>query len=43
MQAFREFKAIWDPDLEDEPGQIVEPYRMDENLRLGAGLPTLGA
>ena len=37
MQAFREFKAIWDPDWRMNPGKVVEPYRMDENLRLGAG------
>jgi FAD/FMN-containing dehydrogenase/Fe-S oxidoreductase len=36
MQAFREFKSIWDPDWKMNPGKIVEPYRMDENLRLGA-------
>jgi len=36
VQAFREFKAIWDPDWKMNPGKIVEPYRLDENLRLGA-------
>jgi FAD/FMN-containing dehydrogenase/Fe-S oxidoreductase len=36
MQAFREFKAIWDPDWKMNPGKVVEPYRIDENLRLGA-------
>ena len=34
--AFREFKTIWDPDWKMNPGKIVEPYRIDENLRLGA-------
>jgi len=34
--AFREFKSIWDPDWKMNPGKVVEPYRMDENLRLGA-------
>ena len=37
VQAFREFKAIWDPDWRMNPGKIVEPYKLDENLRLGAG------
>ncbi len=37
VQAFREFKAIWDPDWKMNPGKVVEPYRVDENLRLGAG------
>jgi len=36
VQAFREFKAIWDPDWKMNPGKVVEPYRLDENLRLGA-------
>ena len=36
MQAFREFKSIWDPDWKMNPGKIVEPHRMDEDLRLGA-------
>lgn len=34
-QAFREFKSIWDPDWKMNPGKIVDPYRIDENLRLG--------
>jgi FAD/FMN-containing dehydrogenase/Fe-S oxidoreductase len=36
VQAFREFKSIWDPDWKMNPGKVVDPYRMDENLRLGA-------
>jgi FAD/FMN-containing dehydrogenase/Fe-S oxidoreductase len=35
IDAFREFKSIWDPDGKMNPGKIVEPYRIDENLRLG--------
>jgi len=31
--AFREFKAIWDPEGLMNPGKIVDPYRADENLR----------
>ena len=37
IQAFREFKNIWDPAWKMNPGKLVEPYGMDENLRLGAG------
>lgn len=37
IEAFREFKSIWDPDWKMNPGKIVDPYRIDENLRLGAG------
>ncbi|HYA26246.1 MAG TPA: FAD-binding and (Fe-S)-binding domain-containing protein, partial [Terriglobales bacterium] len=36
LQAFREFKALWDPDWKMNPGKLVEPYKLDENLRLGA-------
>src|SRR5205807_1463274 len=36
VQAFREFKTIWDPDGKMNPGKLVDPYRLDENLRLGA-------
>jgi FAD/FMN-containing dehydrogenase/Fe-S oxidoreductase len=36
IQAFREFKGLWDPEWKMNPGKLVEPYKMDENLRLGA-------
>ncbi|PYV79328.1 MAG: FAD-binding oxidoreductase, partial [Acidobacteria bacterium] len=36
IAAFREFKSIWDPDWKMNPGKLVDPYRIDENLRLGA-------
>src|SRR6266568_1423535 len=36
IEAFREFKSIWDPDWKMNPGKVVEPYRIDQNLRLGA-------
>jgi FAD/FMN-containing dehydrogenase/Fe-S oxidoreductase len=36
LQAFREFKAIWDPRNRMNPGKIVDPYRLDENLRYGS-------
>src|SRR5690242_13684244 len=35
IQAFREFKAIWDPHSNMNPGKVVDPYRLDEHLRLG--------
>ncbi len=35
MQAFREFKAIWDPDHRMNPGKVIDAYRVDENLRYG--------
>ena len=35
MEAMRGFKRIWDPDWKMSPGKVVDPYRLDENLRLG--------
>jgi Fe-S oxidoreductase len=35
IDAFREFKAIWDPDGKMNPGKIVDPYPITSNLRLG--------
>jgi len=35
VQAFREFKAIWDPEGRMNPGKVVDAYRLDDNLRLG--------
>jgi FAD/FMN-containing dehydrogenase/Fe-S oxidoreductase len=36
MEAFHEFKRIWDPQWKMNPGKILDAYRLDENLRLGA-------
>ena len=36
IEAFREFKSIWDPDWKMNPGKVVTPYHPVENLRLGA-------
>lgn len=36
MKAFREFKSLWDPEWKMNPGKLLDPYRLDENLRLGA-------
>ena len=35
VRAFGQFKAIFDPDNLMNPGKVVAPYRIDENLRLG--------
>jgi FAD/FMN-containing dehydrogenase/Fe-S oxidoreductase len=35
VEGFRKFKAIWDPDGKMNPGKLVHPYAMTENLRLG--------
>src|SRR5262249_26830467 len=29
VQAFREFKSIWDPEWKMNPGKVVHPYRLD--------------
>jgi FAD/FMN-containing dehydrogenase/Fe-S oxidoreductase len=36
VQAFREFKSAWDPQWKMNPGKLIDPYKLDENLRLGA-------
>jgi FAD/FMN-containing dehydrogenase/Fe-S oxidoreductase len=35
VEAFREFKSIWDPDWLMNPGKVVSPDPIASNLRLG--------
>jgi FAD/FMN-containing dehydrogenase/Fe-S oxidoreductase len=35
VQAFREFKRIWDPQGKMNPGKVVDPFPIDVNLKLG--------
>ena len=35
VEAFREFKRIWDPDGRMNPGKVVDAYGATDNLRLG--------
>ncbi|HTJ89276.1 MAG TPA: FAD-binding and (Fe-S)-binding domain-containing protein [Acidocella sp.] len=35
IQAFREFKTIWDPEWRMNPGKVIDAYALDTNLRLG--------
>ncbi len=40
MQAFAEFKALWDPTNRMNPGKLIDPiavYDPTENLRIGVG------
>jgi FAD/FMN-containing dehydrogenase/Fe-S oxidoreductase len=37
MQAFRDFKSLWDPDWKMNPGKLIDANRLDENLRFGPG------
>jgi FAD/FMN-containing dehydrogenase/Fe-S oxidoreductase len=39
MEAFRQFKRIWDPDGKMNPGKVVDPYPIVDNLRLSGGRP----
>ncbi len=34
IEAFREYKAIWDPEWKMNPGRIVDPDKITENLRI---------
>ncbi|MFZ2490320.1 MAG: FAD-linked oxidase C-terminal domain-containing protein, partial [Thermoanaerobaculia bacterium] len=36
MEAFRQFKTLWDPEWKMNPGKVILPYEPDENLKLGA-------
>ncbi len=35
MEAFREFKRIWDPEWKMNPGKVIDAYPPDSNLVLG--------
>jgi FAD/FMN-containing dehydrogenase/Fe-S oxidoreductase len=35
VQAFREFKSLWDPRGRMNPGKVVDPNPLDSQLRLG--------
>ncbi|HXV06238.1 MAG TPA: FAD-linked oxidase C-terminal domain-containing protein [Solirubrobacterales bacterium] len=37
VEAFRRFKAIWDPDNRMNPHKVVDPYPIVSNMKLGAG------
>ncbi|GAB3438348.1 FAD-binding and (Fe-S)-binding domain-containing protein [Actinophytocola sediminis] len=39
IELFARFKAIWDPAGALNPGMVVRPYRIDENLRFAALAP----
>lgn len=40
ITAFEQFKSIWDPAGSMNPRKVVNPYRMDENLRYGPDYKT---
>jgi FAD/FMN-containing dehydrogenase/Fe-S oxidoreductase len=39
MHAFGELKAVFDPGNKMNPGKVVDPYRLDENLTLRGWFP----
>ncbi len=41
MQAFREFKVIWDPAWRMNPGKVIEAYGVTDNLRQGSNYQPL--
>lgn len=41
LDAFARFKHIWDPDDRMNPGRVVEPRRIDDDLRVFLGQPTI--
>jgi FAD/FMN-containing dehydrogenase/Fe-S oxidoreductase len=42
MEAFREFKRIWDPQGRMNPGRLVDPDPITADLRLAGGRPGQG-
>ena len=41
IRAFEEFKGIWDPDGRLNPDRVVRPAKLDDDLRVFVGLPTM--
>ncbi|WP_018330322.1 FAD-binding and (Fe-S)-binding domain-containing protein [Actinomycetospora chiangmaiensis] len=41
MQAFSDFKAAWDPDGRMNPHRVVDPPKIDEDIRVFIGQPTI--
>ena len=41
LEAFADFKRIFDPDNAMNPYRVVEPRRIDDDLRVFLGVPTL--
>jgi FAD/FMN-containing dehydrogenase/Fe-S oxidoreductase len=41
IEAFAEFKAAWDPAGRMNPRRVVAPARLDDDLRVFVGLPTV--
>jgi len=39
VEAFREFKAVWDPENRMNPGKVVDPHPITADLRLGPAYP----
>ncbi len=42
IDAFGAFKAVWDPEGRMNPGRVVDPAKMDDDLKVFVGVPTIG-
>jgi len=40
IEAFREFKTVWDPHWRMNPGKLIDAYPLDSNLHLGPDFRT---
>ncbi|WP_433800911.1 FAD-binding and (Fe-S)-binding domain-containing protein [Actinomycetospora sp. CA-084318] len=41
MEAFSDFKAAWDPDGRMNPHRVVDPPKIDDDIRVFIGQPTI--
>ncbi len=41
IAAFEEFKGVWDPDGRLNPDRVVRPAKLDDDLRVFVGMPSL--
>uniref|UniRef100_UPI0030CAED15 FAD-binding and (Fe-S)-binding domain-containing protein n=1 Tax=Pseudonocardia sp. D17 TaxID=882661 RepID=UPI0030CAED15 len=41
IEGFEEFKAVWDPDDRMNPGCLVRPAKLDDDLRVFVGMPSI--
>ncbi|MBO0848754.1 MAG: 4Fe-4S dicluster domain-containing protein, partial [Pseudonocardia sp.] len=41
IAGFEEFKGVWDPDDKMNPNRVVQPAKMDDDLRVFVGMPML--
>jgi FAD/FMN-containing dehydrogenase/Fe-S oxidoreductase len=42
LGAFADFKKAWDPEGRMNPARVVEPAKLDDDLKVFVGVPTIG-